>query len=106
MRVSDVAAHLGIRLSSATNLVDRLEAKHLLRRRPDPEDRRVVWCQLTPRGNQEAETLWNLSRQLLEGVAARLTHEELGKAVHAFEILSSAIRRNSPERRVTHHLVS
>jgi DNA-binding MarR family transcriptional regulator len=97
LRVSDVAAHLGIRLSSATNLMDRLETKNLLRRTPDPEDRRVVWCRLTELGQQEAEDLWNISRRSLEGVAGRLTHEELDQAIQAFEILSAAIRRSSQE---------
>lgn len=97
LRVSDIAAHLGIRLSSATNLADRLEAKKLLRRTPDLDDRRVVWCQLTAQGSEEAASLWKVNRQVLENVAGLLTDEELNKAVHGFEILSSAMRRITQE---------
>jgi DNA-binding MarR family transcriptional regulator len=106
LRVSDVAAQLGIRLSSATNLVDRLESKNLLRRTPDSEDRRVVWCQLTDLGHQEAESLWSINRGSLEGVATRLTNEELGKAVQAFEILSAALRRTAQQQGHTHNQIS
>lgn len=106
LRVSDIAAHLGIRLSSATNLLDRLEAKKLLRRTPDPEDRRVVWCHLTDLGQEEARNLWSINRQSLESVADRLTNEELDKAVQAFEILSSALRRSISEPGCPHHQAS
>lgn len=106
LRVSDIAAHLGIRLSSATNLMDRLEAKKLLRRTPDPQDRRVVWCRLTDLGQEEARNLWSINRQSLEGVAARLTNEELDKAVQAFEILSAALRRTIPDPGSTRHQAS
>src|SRR5436309_2394070 len=60
LRVTDLAQLLGIRLSSATNLVDRLELKGLLQREHDLHDRRVVWCGLTPLGQKEADNLWRI----------------------------------------------
>ncbi|WP_169811900.1 MarR family winged helix-turn-helix transcriptional regulator [Nocardia grenadensis] len=45
-----LAAVLGIDTGGATRLVDRLEAKGLLRRRPGVEDRRAVVLELTESG--------------------------------------------------------
>src|SRR5918998_4998879 len=49
-RMGDLAAYLGISLSSATSLVERLEGKGLVERTHDPVDRRVVHCHLTADG--------------------------------------------------------
>jgi DNA-binding MarR family transcriptional regulator len=99
-RVSDIAARLGIRLSAATSFVDRLETKRLVERVHDATDRRVVKCQLTPLGRKEADSLWRINREWLEGLSQSLTDAELHVIIHAFEILAGAIeRQNPPEER-------
>jgi DNA-binding MarR family transcriptional regulator len=50
MRSSELAAHLHIAPRSATEVIDALEAKGLVRRSPDPTDRRATLVSLTPRG--------------------------------------------------------
>ena len=40
-----------------TRLIDRLEAKGLVRREPHPQDRRQVLCAITPQGTQLIDTL-------------------------------------------------
>jgi DNA-binding MarR family transcriptional regulator len=97
-RVSDVADHLGVRLSSATNLADRLEAKGLIERVHDAEDRRVVWCRLTPLGQKEAQNLWSINREWIEQVAGLLQDDELNALIRAFEALSSAMDRQVAAR--------
>jgi DNA-binding MarR family transcriptional regulator len=56
--------------SNITQLVDRLEADHLVRRTPDPEDRRSVRAELTAAGRQRYEmglqVVRDFERQLLE----------------------------------------
>ncbi|PYP76209.1 MAG: hypothetical protein DMD25_11115 [Gemmatimonadetes bacterium] len=49
---SDLAARQHCVRSNITQLVDRLEKDGLVRRRPDPEDRRSVLAELTPAGQQ------------------------------------------------------
>ncbi|GAB3491254.1 MarR family winged helix-turn-helix transcriptional regulator [Flexivirga lutea] len=49
-RLSDVAARLDIAPRSATEVVDRLEQRGLVRRSPDPTDRRAVTIALTDEG--------------------------------------------------------
>ena len=50
MRLSDLAEHLRIAARSATEVVDSLEDKNLLERRPDPSDRRATLVGLTAPG--------------------------------------------------------
>ncbi len=50
MRSSELAAHLHIAPRSATEVVDALEGKGLVRRSPDPTDRRATLVTLTARG--------------------------------------------------------
>ena len=48
----DVAAGMGYDVSHITSLVDQLEARHLVERRPDPSDRRVKRIVITEGGLQ------------------------------------------------------
>ena len=50
MRLSDLAEHLRIAARSATEVVDSLEDKNLLERRPDPSARRATLVGLTAPG--------------------------------------------------------
>src|SRR4051794_26613786 len=50
LRSSALAAHLHIAPRSATEVIDALEAKGLVRRSPDPTDRRATLVALTERG--------------------------------------------------------
>ena len=50
MRLTDLAEHLRIAPRSATEVVDDLESLHLVRRRPDPGDRRATLVELTEKG--------------------------------------------------------
>jgi DNA-binding MarR family transcriptional regulator len=50
--LSELAQHQNCVRSNITQLVDRLEKEGLVRRRPDPADRRSVRAALTPAGEQ------------------------------------------------------
>lgn len=54
LRLTDLAARAGITAQSMGELVDDLEAKGYLERRPDPEDRRAKRIYLTDRGLKNA----------------------------------------------------
>ena len=85
-RMGDVAAHLGTSLSSATSMVDRLVDKGLVDRGPDPNDRRVVVCELTAHGQEEMERFWRIERMRTVELTNELTTEELGVLVPAMEL--------------------
>ncbi len=50
MRLSDLSEHLHIAPRSATEVVDALETRGLVERRPDPSDRRATLAELTGPG--------------------------------------------------------
>ena len=75
-RLGELAERIGLTPAGVTDLIDRLESRHLLRRAPDPEDRRAVRVALTAPG----ERLWSDTRDTLRGTVRhwmdQLTSEE------------------------------
>ena len=89
-RMGNISSYLGSTLSASTSIIDRLVDKDLVERAPDPTDRRVVICQLTPDGLETVEKFWRIGRMRLEEMAQRLTPEELETVVKAMELLCQA----------------
>lgn len=52
LSMSDLAASLGIKLSGGTALVDRAVEAGWVERQRDPDDRRVVWVEVSPGGER------------------------------------------------------
>jgi DNA-binding MarR family transcriptional regulator len=50
MRLSELSDHLQIAPRTATEVVDALESRHLVRRRADPGDRRATLVEVTEHG--------------------------------------------------------
>jgi DNA-binding MarR family transcriptional regulator len=74
--------------SSASRLCDRLEATGLLRRVPDPRDRREVRLLLTPAAQRLLEDLRERRRSALAEVLERMSptsRQELVRAMAAFD---------------------
>lgn len=88
--LSKLAALLDCARSNATQLVDRLEAEGLVRRIPDPEDRRGVLAEMTDEGHDRyRKGLEALSR--VEHTLERLySPRERSQLVRLLERLDSA----------------
>ena len=95
-RMSEIAAYLGSSLSSATSMIDRLVNKQLVARLQDPADRRVVYCRLTPLGQEQMDRFWSMGRKKIEQVSNILSRDELKAVVHAMEVLLAAMDRQAP----------
>ena len=65
LRVHDVAQRLGVEAPSATRKTQELEHMGLLRRLPDPRDRRVVGLRITTSGRSTARRLRQSQRGLM-----------------------------------------
>ena len=85
----DLAARLRCDASNITGIVDRLEARHLVDRKPDETDRRIKNLVLTRQG---AEILHRFKDRLLQDVPAigalskadqRALRDLLSKALHS-----------------------
>jgi len=70
--VGELAEALEIRHHSAVGLVDRLEALGLVRRRPDPADRRRVLVSATTSGEHTLARLASAHRRELRAMAPTL----------------------------------
>lgn len=76
LRVSKVAANLGVRVPSATEQISRLESAGLLERRADPSDSRAVVVWLTESGRRAADAANQRRDALVAEILARLSPEE------------------------------
>lgn len=94
LRVSDLAEELGAGLAAASALVDRMTRHGLLARRADPEDRRIVLLELTPRARKVLARIEQGSSDHFTRLIARMTpaeREALATTLRAF------IRLNAEE---------
>lgn len=76
-RMSDVASALGVSLATATGVVDRLVERDVVDREGDPEDRRVVLCRLSEKGENLIGGLWHLSRERTRALLQALDPQQL-----------------------------
>jgi DNA-binding MarR family transcriptional regulator len=83
--------------SNLTRLVDRLEARGLVRRAPDPRDRRVTLVQLTPEGKALIDELRPRHREFVERRMRYLTPEQLAALHTAMATLYEGLQHEEEE---------
>lgn len=86
-RMGALASHLGSKLSHTSNIVDHLVCEGYLRRSSDPNDRRVVICELTARGRKATEKCIQLARIRANKVAEKWDLEQFESVVESLELL-------------------
>jgi len=87
--LSDLAARQHCVRSNITQLVDRLEKDGLVRRRPDPEDRRSVLAELTPAGQQAHAKGVRALAEAQRAIVKALTAGETASLQNALSALTS-----------------
>lgn len=90
--VGEVATLLGVTISSASGLIDRLVRARLVSRQRGEEDRRVVICRLTDDGELALRHFLEIGRLRLERVLNELSGDELTTVEHALQLLIGAAR--------------
>lgn len=93
LHMSELAARLGISLSTVSGLVDRLVDHGLLSRREDPADRRLVVVAATVEGAALVDRFRQLGIGELRELLADLADGELEHVRRAFEALHHAVER-------------
>ncbi|MCY3774059.1 MAG: MarR family transcriptional regulator [Gemmatimonadetes bacterium] len=86
-RMGTLASHLGSKLSHTSNIVDHLVGKGYLRRSSDPDDRRVVICELTKRGRKATEQFMHLAAIRANKVAEKWDLDQFESVVESLELL-------------------
>ncbi|RRR69321.1 MAG: MarR family transcriptional regulator [Candidatus Viridilinea halotolerans] len=80
--------------SNLTRLVDRLEARGLVRRAPAAHDRRVTLVQLTPTGQALIDELRPRHRAYVEQRMSHLNAEQLAALHTAMQTLYAALQQD------------
>jgi DNA-binding MarR family transcriptional regulator len=98
-RMSDVAARLGVSMSTASEVVDRLVDLGLVARQADRADRRHVILAATERAALVIERFRELGVAQLRELLARVTDDELEIVQRAIGILDRVARSESADER-------
>jgi DNA-binding MarR family transcriptional regulator len=91
MRMSELAARLGITSSTATGAVDRLVELGLIERHEDPADRRQVVVSATPTAAATLEHFRELNSRRMREILGRLDAGELATVERAMQVLDAAV---------------
>jgi DNA-binding MarR family transcriptional regulator len=91
IRLTELAGELGMPLTTASDIVRRLEQRRLVRRRPNPDDARSWLFELSAAGDREWRRGWGalqrinerLGKELGDERATRTALTELGDAFAA-----------------------
>ncbi|WP_214416610.1 MarR family winged helix-turn-helix transcriptional regulator [Sphaerisporangium fuscum] len=75
--IGDLARAAGVSSRNVTGLVDTLERDGLVRRVPDPSDRRSVLAEITPAGREWIDAFREPSRRAMRAMFQGFTPEEL-----------------------------
>lgn len=93
LRMHELARAVVLSRSGLTRLVDRLEQAGLLRREPDPADRRGSFAILTDEGAAMRERMWPIyARGIAEHFGKHLNDEEVDVLTGALKRVLSAAR--------------
>lgn len=87
LRNSQLAEQLHIAARSTTEVVDQLEAKKLVIRTPDPNDRRATLIALSPTGRSQLGELAELRRASMDGYFDKLGSADRAELTRLLGIL-------------------
>lgn len=94
----ELAKHLDLSSGATTSRIDRLEADGLVRRRPDPDDRRAVQVELTEAGNEAYERTVSIAARREAFFTSALTTKEQEQLNALLRKLMLAFERAERER--------
>lgn len=96
-KISDIADWTGISLPTASEQIDGLVDAGMAERKINPEDRREVLVELTPKAMELADYFWNLQRARVEQVFARFSPEEQPLVVRILEAFAEVFEQDPAE---------
>jgi DNA-binding MarR family transcriptional regulator len=73
---ADLARHMGVGRAAMGSLIDALEGRGWVERRPKPGDRRVWLVAITPSGEQAAEQVTKIDERLRSELRAGISRKE------------------------------
>lgn len=98
MRLSDLAANLGLDISTVSRHVAQLERDGLVDRRPDPTDGRSTILDVTSKGEEALERVRQARRIGLAKLLNDWSADDLGDLAGSLERLASDVIRFTAQR--------
>jgi DNA-binding MarR family transcriptional regulator len=101
-RMSEFASFCGLNPTMVSRMVPKLEAAGLLRRRPDPEDKRASTVEATAQGRELLEAVRSERSDVLARLLAELEGHErqaIEAALPALEKMAELLTPNAPTAR-------
>lgn len=95
--MTQLARTVGMTLSTATGVADRLIAQNLVRRETDPGDRRLVLLHATQAAIEMVDRLTQVGQDYFRAIAGRLSLEELSLVARAQDLIHRAMIEVSAE---------
>jgi len=89
--MSQLAGNLGVSMSTATGIIDKLLEKRLVKRERNHMDRRVVKVKLTAKGEKTAKSFQKQKKQIIRQVLDSLSTEEQENLISILEKISKEI---------------
>ena len=91
--MSSISDELGVTRRNVTALVDALEEEELVRRKPHPTDRRAIVIEMTGRGEQTMESIYDEHRAAVAELFEELGAEDQRKLSLMLGVLREALKR-------------
>ncbi len=95
LTAGELAEEVGLTTGAVTGVVDRLERVGFARRVPDPDDRRRVKVEVTPKFYSRAERIWGPLRADWEAaLSGRFTAEQLERIIEFLRATNEVGRKH------------
>ena len=75
--LSHLGEKMGVSRANITTLADRMESAALIKRMPDPSDRRTIKVVALPKGNRLLDEILPRRQEFIDSILCELTEEEL-----------------------------
>ncbi|HUB93677.1 MAG TPA: MarR family transcriptional regulator [Verrucomicrobiae bacterium] len=92
---TELARYTGMTPGSATVMLDRLERANLIRRKPNPNDRRGVLIEINERSNARAGQMFAGAQKALVELIASYSDSELETIADFLKRFTDDIKRNT-----------
>jgi DNA-binding MarR family transcriptional regulator len=89
LRTGDLARHEGVAAPTLSRIVATLEGDGLVRREPDPLDRRVMWLEATAAGRELLDEVTAARARVFAERVARLSPEQSRRLADALDSLDA-----------------
>lgn len=80
--------------SSITYVVDKLETKKLVRRTPNPEDRRVIMVAITPQGIERMDQIFPGHAQAIHTILSAVKDEDKNELIQQLKQIGFTAQHN------------